>query len=139
MITSFFGAYRFLSNFYPSPITYEGILYPTVEHAFQAAKTLDVNERESVSKLEEPNQAKKIGKILDLREDWQLIKTDIMEELLRLKFADSNLMQLLKNTQPHELIEGNTWNDRIWGCVLVNGKWIGQNRLGKLLMKIRDE
>jgi len=61
-ITSFNGKYEFLSNFYYSPVTYEGITYPTVEHAFQAAKTFDVTERRRISEMKTPGMAKRAGR-----------------------------------------------------------------------------
>jgi ribA/ribD-fused uncharacterized protein len=133
-ITSFSGDYEFLSNFYESKITYEGITYPTLEHAFQAAKTLDKNERLEVSKQMTPGEAKHMGRKLHLRPDWEDIKIDVMEELLAMKFVyASTLCDLLVKTGDAELIEGNTWNDKFWGeC-----KGEGLNWLGKLLMKRR--
>ena len=132
-VTEFQGEFRFLSNFWPSPIEYEGIWYPSVEHAYQAAKTLKVSDRKRIAKLITPGKAKRAGKELDLRPDWEEIKLDVMRELLQKKFAYRDLMFRLKKTEG-ELIEGNTWGDTFWG--ICNGK--GENHLGKLLMEIRD-
>lgn len=133
-ITSFSGDYAFLSNFYGSKLTYEGIVYPTLEHAFQAAKTLDKNERLEVAKQISPGEAKLMGRKLHLRADWEDIKIDVMEAMLAIKFVyASTLGDLLVKTGDAELIEGNTWNDRFWGVC----KGEGQNWLGKLLMKRR--
>lgn len=135
MIDSFCGEYRFLSNFYPSSIEYKGVKYPTVEHAFQATKSLDLDDRLFIAKLETPGKAKRAGRNLILRKDWEEIKIEVMRELLVLKFKDDSLANKLKKTEPHELIEGNTWGDKFWG--VCNGE--GQNWLGKLLMEIREE
>jgi len=135
VIESFSGSYRFLSNFYPSFVTYEGLTYPSVEHAFQAAKTHDQAIREEFSRLDKsPGQAKMDGGRLRLRPDWEQVKLKVMEELLRLKFAPgTHLAEKLLSTGNSVLIEGNTWNDQFWG--VANGS--GLNHLGLLLMEIR--
>jgi N-glycosidase YbiA len=138
-ITSFSKDFFFLSNFYPTLITFEGQPYPTVEHAFQAAKTHDPAERLRVAAAASPAAAKQLGRKVTLRPDWETIKSELMLGLLRGKFTDSALQALLLGTGDAELIEGNTWNDRIWGAVQREGKWVGQNRLGKLLMQVRAE
>lgn len=132
-ITSFSGKYEFLSNFYCSPVTYEGITYPTVEHAFQAAKTFDVTERRRISEMKTPGMAKRAGRRVLLRKDWEAVKFDIMKTLVTQKFEDEKLKQLLLDTGDEELIEGNTWHDTCWG--VCNG--VGQNNLGKILMSVR--
>lgn len=135
MIHSFQGANRFLSNFWPCQITYEGITYPSTEAAYQAAKTLDQAERKKMSKMR-PGDSKKYGRQLELRADWESVKLQVMEDVLRLKFfPGTKLSELLLLTHPHELREGNTWGDTFWG--ICRGK--GENHLGKLLMKRREE
>jgi ribA/ribD-fused uncharacterized protein len=136
MITSFQGPYRFLSNFWPAVVRYEGSVYPSVEHAYQAAKTLDLSAREAIRVRTSPGEAKRMGKSLVLREDWEQIRLEIMEDLVRQKFRNSkDLTTLLLATADRPLQEGNTWGDRFWG--MVNGQ--GQNHLGKIIMKIREE
>ena len=135
MINSFRGEFSFLSNFYPVEITYHGICYPTVEHAFQAAKTSIVSESTWVLSADTPGQAKRRGRKVTLREDWGTVKLSVMEELLRLKFAIPSLLVALSTTEGRELVEGNTWNDTFWGVC----RCVGENHLGKLLMKIRSE
>lgn len=132
-ITKFDGAYRFLSNFYPSPIVRQNIVYPTVEHAYQASKTLDDLDRLCIARCGTPGKAKSIGKYVVLRDDWDGVRLQIMEELLLTKFVDDTLRAKLLMTDKAELIEGNEWGDRFWG--VCNGK--GENHLGKLLMKVR--
>ncbi len=134
-ITEFDDDYAFLSNFAPSPLLWEGLAYPTVEHAFQAAKTLDLESRRRIAALPHPADAKANGRRLVLRPDWEVAKTDIMAALLTLKFADPGLREQLLATGTAELIEGNHWFDRIWGqCPLG----VGENRLGRLLMAERE-
>lgn len=135
MINKFTGPNRWLSNFYPCQVSYEGLVYPTVEHAFQAAKTLDQSVRISIATLGDPASAKHIGRKLPLREDWEEIKIDVMRTLLRRKFSQQFFKVLLLGTKDTPLEEGNHWGDKFWGT--VNGT--GQNQLGKLLMEIREE
>lgn len=135
-IDSFFGEYRFLSNFYISPISHDGIRFSSVEHAYQAAKTLDFAKRWEISQLATPGEAKRAGKALLLRPDWNHSRFLIMRELLMQKFVRyPDLRHKLLATSPNELIEGNNWGDVIWGVCM--GK--GENNLGKLLMAIRKE
>lgn len=140
-ITEFKGKDRFLSNFYPSPVRYEEIWYPTVEHGYQAAKTLDLEHRVTISRLSKPGDAKREGRRVKLRPDWDLIKLDVMLELVRLKFAEPKLRVMLLATDDSELAEGNYWGDRYWGKVYggAGGGWVGENHLGLILMQVRDE
>ena len=138
MISEFQGEFRFLSNFWPCEIELEGIRFPSVEHAYQAAKTLDINTRIQMSLLDTPGQVKKIGKSIELRPDWEEIKIEVMRELLKQKFDITKHYDLwlkLHMTKPDELVEGNWWGDTFWG--VCKGK--GENHLGKLLMEIRYE
>jgi hypothetical protein len=134
MIDFFWNEYRFLSNFYSSPILYEGILYPTVEHAYQAQKTADVEVRKQMANCKTPKEVKAMGYKVAMIEDWDNNKLWIMHELLKLKFADETLKNMLLATGDEELVEGNTWGDTYWGIC----KGIGENNLGKLLMAIRS-
>lgn len=132
-IDSFAGEYRFLSNFAPSIIEVDGLEYPTVEHAFQALKTENPTEREIVRTARTPGQAKKLGRRVTLRPDWDTARVGVMKMLLEKKFADKVLRAELLATGDAELVEGNYWNDRFWG--VCRGR--GENWLGKLLMEIR--
>jgi ribA/ribD-fused uncharacterized protein len=144
MITLFQHKYGFLSNFHPSKIFYEGLWYPTVEHAYQAAKTTSIDHREEISKIpvNQPGKAKRKGRKIPLRAEWDdLFKAEVMEDLLRLKFADKNLKQKLLDTGTRDLVEGNYWHDNLWGkcfCKKCEDTY-GYNVLGKLLMKLRKE
>jgi ribA/ribD-fused uncharacterized protein len=140
MIPSFKGEHAFLSNFHPSPIFFEGINFPTVEHAFQAAKTDDQETRQKIADKETPGKAKRAGGRRGILKNfdqaaWETKKLATMEALLRLKFAIPELAKLLQDTGDQDLVEGNAWNDTFWGVCRGNG----QNNLGKLLMQIRAE
>lgn len=134
-ITRFDGEYRFLSNFYPSPIVILGFDYPTVEHAYQSWKAKNLVDWKYVALSETPAVAKRRGREIDCREDWDRIKIEVMEFCLRKKFEDPVMLEMLVSTFPVDLVEGNWWGDTFWG--VCNGK--GENHLGKLLMKIRLE
>lgn len=129
----------FLSNFWPVEIRWENITYPSVEHAYVAAKTDDKNVRYFVSSINTPGKAKRFGRQLILRDDWEDVKLNCMREILALKFAHPDLMQKLKDTAPEYLQELNDWGDTFWGVVSVNGELVGENWLGRLLMEIRDD
>lgn len=135
MIGPFDGEYRFLSNYYNSPIEYEGYTYGSVEAAFQAQKTLDVGRRREFTRLA-PNKAKALGRRVPLRSDWEDVKDEIMYNLVKIKFlSNPELRKKLLATLTEELVEVNTWRDTYWGQ--CEGK--GQNKLGKILMKVREE
>ena len=132
-IISFTGEYRFLSNFYPCFVEMKSIIYPSVEHAYQASKTFNEAERAWILSAPSPTLAKKRGKKITLREDWEEVKLKIMKELINRKFKDPSLQVLLKKTGDAELIEENWWGDTFWGIYQEKG----ENHLGKILMEIR--
>lgn len=141
-IKTFTGAHAFLNNFWPSPINYEGIEYPTVEHAFQAAKTKNSEIRQTIAKAKTPGAAKRAGGrrgiVKDfVKADWEANKNQIMLNICRLKFACPDLRDMLEATKDAILEEGNNWNDTYWGISLKTGK--GKNHLGLILMRIREE
>jgi ribA/ribD-fused uncharacterized protein len=139
-ITRFAGKYDFLSNFYPSVITLDDMDFSTVEHAFQAAKTDDSDERRMIQLAPLPARAKQVGRKVSLRPDWEDVKYDIMHDLVQQKFTrHADLRQMLLDTGDADLIEGNNWNDRTWGMTKSKqGEYIGKNWLGKILMQVRD-
>lgn len=134
-IDRFTGSNRFLSNFWSVAIAFEGQTYRTVEHAYQAAKTHDEDERRRIRNEPDATGAKRRGKNVDLRLDWDLVKIDVMRELLRQKFGTEPLRSRLLRTGRAKLVEGNWWGDQFWG--VCDGK--GENHLGRLLMEIREE
>ena len=139
-IISFKGEHFFLSNFFPISVYYEGIHYPSSEHAYVGAKTTDRHLKEEIAKVKTAGEVKKIGRFIDLRPDWEEVKVNEMRKILSVKFSpfrsDMPIRTMLEATAPYELIEGNTWGDTFWGqCPIGNGK----NMLGKLLMELRDD
>lgn len=142
MIIEFEDEYAFLSNFYHSPFIHDGITYPTNEHFFQAMKTLDIDERKAIAAADTPGKAKRMGRNVKLRPDWERIKVSVMELGLRLKFLQHpDLAQKLIETGDEELIEGNWWCDQTWGsCSCPDHiRTPGRNLLGMLLMELRKE
>ena len=139
MIKEFQGKYRFLSNFYPAKVKdYFDIVYPSTEHAFQAAKTLDRDERQKIANMSAPGETKRYGKTVKLRPDWETIKLQVMYDLNKQKYERyPELMRALIMTDPEPLQEGNLWYDFYWGINLRTNT--GENHLGKILMRIRQE
>ena len=134
-IDNFRGKYFFLSNFYEAPVTYDGITYRNNEAAFQAQKTLDRRLRLRFADLD-PSEAKRLGRQVKLRPDWEDVKVDLMLQIVRAKFKQNeDLAERLLETGDKHLIEGNNWGDTFWGK--VNGH--GENLLGQILMKVRKE
>ena len=141
MIDCFDGEFAFLSNFYEHPIQYQGIVYPTNEHFFQAMKSLKEDERKMIAAAPTPGKAKRLGRAITLRADWETVKYDIMLLGLRLKFCDIELREKLRKTGDEMLIEGNYWHDNTWGdcsCDACKDR-PGRNMLGQLLMQVRNE
>lgn len=133
-IDYFRGEYAFLSNFYICRVEYEGLIYPSSENAFQAAKTLSMPAREAFTLAAmTPGMAKSLAGQLQLRPNWDTVKIVVMKDILASKFSDPVLKEKLLATDKAELIEGNTWNDTFWG--VCRGK--GKNILGQLLMDLR--
>lgn len=164
MITEFAGEHRFLSNFYPAPVTVHGVGYPTAEHAYQAHKTYSAVARISVAALSSPGEAKRAGRQLDIRPDWEQVKKQVMLLVVLTKFtAHDELAAALTATGDQLLVEGNHWHDNYWGmcscskCLyglveqenyhprLFHENTVfpaklhpGRNYLGKILMAVRD-
>ena len=134
IIKEFQGDKRWLSNFEPCLVTLDGVTYPSTECAYQAAKTLDEDERKQFVGIS-AGKAKRAGKTLTIRDDWDSVKLDIMEDLNRQKYSKGFLRALLIGTGDREIQEGNRWGDTFWG--ICKGK--GDNNLGKIIMKIRAE
>ena len=134
-VTEFRNYFEFLSNMYPSPITLGNVTYTCAEAAFQAVKLQDKNQRHIFAGLS-GKEAKKLGRKVNLRPDWENIKIDVMRWIISEKFRQNSKIRLpLLRVYEDDLIEGNTWGDTFWG--VCNG--IGQNWLGKILMEYRDK
>lgn len=134
-ITRFEGPYRFLSNFYRMP---DG---STLEHHYQARKATALTDYDWVMAAPTPAAAKKRGRQITIRPDWELVKRDVMVQVLRTKFEREPYRSMLLATGDAVLMEGNDWHDQYWGscdCPMHYGVE-GQNWLGKLLMQVRGE
>lgn len=137
-ITSFSGEHRFLSNFWGATIISEGYVFPSAEHFYQASKCV---REEDILKFVHHAQpylsaggAKKLGRQIWIRDDWDEIKLDVMHYIVEAKFTQNpSLKTMLKATGDRQLIEGNTWGDIYWG--VCNG--VGENHLGRILMTVR--
>lgn len=144
LIDSFQGYYRFLSNFWVAMVFYDDRAWPSSEHAFQAMKTLDKDQQEAIRVCKSPGAAKKFGRKVTIRGDWDEIKVGIMADIVREKFKQNPLLlRRLLGTGEQILIEGNTWHDQAWGDCNCNKRIEcqaqGQNHLGEILMKVREE
>jgi ribA/ribD-fused uncharacterized protein len=133
-ISSFQGEWFFLNNYFPAPVELDGMMYPSVEHAYQAAKTFDAEARIRIQATASPDDAKILGRASVHRADWESVKLDLMRKLVHEKFRDKELRERLLRTGDALLIEGNDWGDTYWGR--CNGK--GENHMGQILMEIRD-
>lgn len=140
-IRGFFNENRWLSNFWPCVVKLDGVEYPSAEHAYQAAKTLDPQKRLPF-RFGLARDAKKLGKTLEIRADWDDVKIMVMADLLRQKFSQFPFKQNLKKTGGIPIIEENYWHDNFWGvctCTKCRRAKLGANNLGILIMNIRGE
>ena len=137
-IDDFRGDYFYLSNFCPSPFEFRGCEYDTVEHAYQALKATNKEDHDLVMNSKSPSEAKRWGRTIKIRDDWEEVKDSIMRDLVKSKF-DQNPGQarMLIQTGNAELLEGNTWGDTHFGVCSKTG--VGENVLGKILMNVRKE
>jgi hypothetical protein len=128
------------SNFEPWTVAQDGCPYRTLEHAFQAAKTIYPDEKDRVARCATPAQAKRAGRKVSLRADWEAVKVDVMRDLLRLKFAEPGWRERLLDTGTAPIVEHTTWHDQVWGvCTCPRHKGRGRNLLGSLLEEVRAE
>lgn len=134
MIKEFQGDERWLSNFTPCEVYLDGIAYPSTEAAYQAAKTVISNEREPFVHMN-AFQAKRAGRKVIIRDDWDEVKLEVMEDLTRQKYSKDPLKSKLLSTGDREIQEGNNWGDTFWGIC----KGQGSNHLGIIIMKVRSE
>lgn len=131
-ILGFFGEYKWLSNFWPVQIEYEGRVYGSTEAAYMATKTLDLELRDLLTTYT-PLEAKAVGAQIELRPDWNRLRTGVMLDVLQLKFKVPELRDKLLATGDLYLEETNYWNDKYWGRC----KGQGLNMLGHLIMAVR--
>ncbi len=133
-IEEFTGPYRFLSNFHNCHINYAGRAWKSTEHAYQASKTSSFEWQSKIANAS-TGEAKRLGRQCPKTDDWEARKMGVMRDLLKIKFANPVLKQLLLDTGDQQLVEGNWHGDSFWG--VCDG--VGQNHLGKLLMEVRSE
>jgi|SRR5579864_2310407 len=140
-IDRFVGRYRFLSNFWITPIVFGVDIYKSVEHAYQAAKTNILSERERIQAAPTPGDAKCMGRTITLRPDWEHVKLEVMYKLVKQKFSADPLRAQLLATGDAELIEGNNWHDNFWGaCACLRCvDLVKDNQLGAILEGVREE
>ena len=139
----FCGEFEFLSNFSPSPVEYKGHIYPSVEVAFQSAKCYNEVDAGLFKKFKthfDSGKAKRLGRQINLRPDWESVKLDIMIDLLCKKFQIPSLRQQLLATGDMEITEFNQWHDITFGVCTCSrcSKKEAKNILGKMLMEVRD-
>ena len=136
MIGPFTGYYRFLSNFYPCVVFHDNTFYCSAEHAYQAAKTLDIEEKLKIRRCVTASVAKKVARTINLRPDWEQVKFEIMKEIVTDKFQRNDFLKnMLLKTGDLPIAEVNNWGDTYWG--VFGG--VGSNHLGKILMEIRSQ
>ena len=124
-----------MSNFVPCKVMLDGLEFTSTEHAYVAAKTLDLNKRAEIAAVETAGQVKRLGRKLKLREDWEEVKVGVMHDLLIQKFSQEPFRSQLIATGDAYLEETNTWNDTFWGVC----EGVGFNTLGWLLMQVRTD
>ena len=154
IIDSFDGEFSFLSNFYPyvskkgledgcEPLElyYDGLVFDSSEHAFQAAKSLRFEDRKKVQEAKSAYKSKRLGRKIQIRDDWDLVKKGIMSDIVCVKFRNIELQKMLLETGDAYLIEGNYWHDNTWGDCSCDKckKIVGRNWLGLILMEERDK
>ena len=134
VINRFEGPYDWLSNFYERPFELDGRTWPTVEHYFQAMKTMDRRQQEWIRESPDPSTAKRRGRKATLRGGWARYRHEVMFRALEAKFRQHpDLQERLLATRNAYLEEGNNWGDAYWGTVEA----VGFNYLGFLLMEVR--
>lgn len=150
-IMEFKGEFSFLSNFAVTPFNQAPLWHAnallfdlsgdynwmTVEHWFQAHKAINVQEMRDIQLTLGPREAKRIGRQVEMRPEWEWRKLDVMLEGLRAKFSYTIMAERLVATHPRKLVEGNRWGDTYWGYDLRTMQ--GENWLGRLLALVREE
>jgi len=131
---------RWLSNMSLVDIELRGVVYASVEHAYQSEKSKDQAWKYfCFDSSNSPAVVKKKSKEIILREDWDEVKLKVMEYCLRKKFEQKPFLTKLLLTGSENIQEGNYWGDIFWGVDLKAIPNYGENHLGRLIMKIRDE
>jgi len=138
MIIRFWNAkdtYGIFSNFAETPLVIDGTRYPTAEHFFQAQKTKDSQEWSDIVRAPTPLDAKRLGRKVHLRDDWEVNKCSVMLWALREKATQCpEFRQALIDSGDAELQENSPF-DFFWG---TRRDGAGRNMLGELLMDVRQ-
>ena len=134
-------SYGCFSNFSLHPIQLEGTVWSTVEHYYQAQKFVGTENEGliiTIQNAETPMEAATIGRdrTLKLRCDWEQVKTQVMWQGVLTKFLTHTDIQKILLDTGDELIVEDSPIDYYWGC---GREKTGQNHLGKILMKVRQE
>ncbi len=128
------SGYAWLSNFYDSPIRWRQREYATAEHLYQAMKATNIEDHILVQSAPSPAHAKKAGRSIEMRPDWDMVRLDVMRGVLMLKFARTKVLaKWLLDTGTAPLVETSP-HDRYWGRTPTGG----QNKLGQLLVARRS-
>ena len=136
VVQQFSGKFDFLSNFYPCEVEFDGVIYPSAEHAYQAAKTVDPEERTRILNAPTPGKAKRLGARVTLVTNWEQVKLQVMHSIVYSKFIQNiDLAAKLQHVAGLHLEEGNNWGDTFWGISPV-GSGVGENHLGIILMDV---
>lgn len=134
-VERFKDQYSWLSNMHEfDGFVYGNLHFTSTESFYQAMKTMNPTDRKRISQMNGYN-AKREGKKIQLRDDWEEVKDDVMLFALRLKFKNAKLRKKLLDTGDSLLIEGNFHGDHYWGVC----KGLGLNKLGLFIMQVREE
>jgi ribA/ribD-fused uncharacterized protein len=141
MILEFRDEYNFLSNFYRCKVPLNCMLFPSSEHCFMSFKNESAQWKATCQDFNiSPTEIKKLGRAIDLIDNWDIIRLEAMYQAVFAKFSNNpSLLAKLKQTGNEELIEGNYWNDTYWGVCIKKSPNVGENNLGKILMRVRAE
>lgn len=134
-IDMFREEYEFLSNFYPAKMEFEEVAYYNSEAVYQAQKCKYPEDKLKFANMY-ADEAKKFGRKVEMRKDWDEVKVDLMAKIVEAKFSQHpELAVRLLETGDKPLKEGNSWGDVFWGIDHATGE--GENHLGKILMELR--
>ena len=138
MIHRFKDENRWLSNMALVKIEFQGNTYSSVEHAYQSAKNKSQEWKDICISEFNPYKIKILSRDIEVREDWDEVKLLVMEECLIEKFKQEPFKSQLLATGNENIQEGNEWGDKFWGVDLTSSPNIGENHLGRLIMKTRE-
>jgi ribA/ribD-fused uncharacterized protein len=133
----FSGKLAFASNFYEAGFVIDGIYYRTVEHFYQSEKALYQKDKERIRNAETSGKAKRMGKQIQVRSDWDAVKKVTMSRGVYAKFSQNpDIACKLLAADDSDLVERNSWGDTFWGVDSKTGK--GEDNLGKILRETKQ-